>query len=68
MWVTNGGVANWCVCVRVCVCVFACACMCCVNKYFVLVHTDPDIKKGIKGLSGFVVDADTPEVIKGRKV
>lgn len=37
------------------------------NWYFVLARTDPDIKKGAKGLSGFIVDADTPGVIKGRK-
>ena len=32
MWITNGGVANWCVfvsvCVYVCVYVFLCLCMC----------------------------------------
>ncbi|XP_065916954.1 medium-chain specific acyl-CoA dehydrogenase, mitochondrial-like [Dysidea avara] len=35
--------------------------------YFVLARTDPDIKKGFKGLTGFIVDADTPGVTKGRK-
>ena len=33
-----------------------------------LARTDPDIKKGAKGLTGFIVDADTPGIIKGRKV
>ena len=94
MWITNGGVANWCVCVHACVYMWSClythvpicacaciqACMCvllpactcvylyCGDRYFVLARTDPDIKKGAKGLSGFIVDADTPGVIKGRKV
>ncbi|XP_065916861.1 medium-chain specific acyl-CoA dehydrogenase, mitochondrial-like [Dysidea avara] len=35
--------------------------------YFVLARTDPDIRKGFKGLTGFIVDADTPGVTKGRK-
>ena len=33
-----------------------------------LARTDPDIRKGFKGLTGFIVDADTPGVTKGRKV
>ena len=37
-------------------------------RYFVLARIDPDIKKGFKGLTGFIVDADTPGVTKGRKV
>lgn len=37
------------------------------NWYFVLARTDPDIKKGAKGLTGFIVDADTPGITKGRK-
>ena len=37
-------------------------------RYFVLARTDPDIKKGFKGLTGFIVDADTPGITKGRKV
>ena len=38
------------------------------GRYFVLARTDPDIKKGAKGLTGFIVDADTPGITKGRKV
>lgn len=37
------------------------------NWYFVLARTDPDIKQGAKGLSGFIVEADAPGVTKGRK-
>ena len=37
-------------------------------RYFVLARTDPDIEKGFKGLTGFIVDADTPGIITGRKV
>ena len=58
-----------CMCVRMCVCVRACVCdglLC--GRYFVLARTDPDLKKGAKGLTGFIVDADTPGIIKGRKV
>ena len=33
-----------------------------------LARTDPDIKQGAKGLSGFIVEADAPGVTKGRKV
>lgn len=47
---------------------YMCVYLYCGDRYFVLARTDPDIKKGAKGLSGFIVDADTPGVIKGRKV
>ena len=58
-------------CVRTCVCVHVCVCarhdlLC--GRYFVLARTDPDIKKGAKGLTSFIVDADTPGITKGRKV
>lgn len=33
--------------------------------YFVLAHTDPD--KGYKGMTGFIVPADTPGITVGRK-
>ena len=32
-----------------------------------LACTDPDIKKGFKGLIGFLVDADTSGITKGHK-
>ena len=37
------------------------------NWYFVLARTDPDAKTG-KAFTGFIVDADLPGVIPGRKV
>ena len=56
------------VCVmHVCVCVHVCDDLLC-GRYFVLARTDRDIKKGAKGLTGFIVDADTPGITKGRKV
>jgi acyl-CoA dehydrogenase len=39
------------------------------NWYFVLARTNPDPKApAAKAFTGFVVDADTPGVTKGRKV
>ena len=39
------------------------------NWYFVLARTDPDPKAPAgKAFTGFIVDADTPGVVKGRKV
>ena len=36
--------------------------------YFVLARTDPDPKcSASKAFTGFIVDADTPGVVKGRK-
>ncbi len=38
------------------------------NWYFVLARTHPDPKSpASKAFTGFIVDADTPGVIKGRK-
>ena len=36
-------------------------------RYFLLARTDPDAPAG-KAFTGFVVDADTPGIILGRKV
>ena len=39
------------------------------NWYFVLARTTPDPKvPASKAFTGFIVDADTPGVVKGRKV
>lgn len=39
------------------------------NFYFVLTRSDPDPKvPASKAFTGFVVDSDTPGVIKGKKV
>ncbi len=35
--------------------------------YFVLAKTDPTTKSGSKGFTGFIVDADTAGITKGRK-
>ena len=37
------------------------------SRYFVLAKTNPNEKAG-KAFTGFIVDADSPGVIKGRKV
>ena len=39
----------------------------CLFRYFVLARTDPTASTG-KAFTGFVVDADSPGVTKGRKV
>lgn len=36
------------------------------NWYFVLAKTDPNAK-GAKSMTGFVVDGDSPGIIKGKK-
>ena len=45
----------------------SCYCSLLLTRYFVLAKTDPNERPG-KAFTGFVVDADSPGITKGRKV
>ena len=47
--------------------VLSCYCLFLLTRYFVLAKTDPNERPG-KAFTGFVVDADSPGITKGRKV